>query len=378
MIEIIETKNEKKELKWRNLPKNVRQVGENRERGKIYIEDYVVTYLNRLAKPDQVYARGAILFGNTYDTEEGPAVFISGAVEAGNVELDMDETIFNELIWYELMEKGQKYFPDQEVAGWFLSRMGFSVEMNQKIVNTHLKNFPGNQKVLYMIDSLEKEDAMYLCENQQMKRQRGYYIYYEKNSAMQDYMLESENKTEKTSEEQVLRSDIRRDKKVINSYRRMNQYRKANKKQDLRIKTIRTACGILIFVMGIFIAQKLGSRFVNHDFGEYAIATFQVVKNVFDPKMEEEVLEVVQTGDEESTWEYTVEDLPSETSENVEETVSYPKPLYYIVKKGDTLAAISRKMYSSDRYTGQIAEANNLSDADEIYEGQKILIPSIE
>ena len=148
--------------------------------------------------------------------------------------------------------------------------------------------------------------------------------------------------------------------------------------ETLRIKTIRTACGILIFVMGIFIAQKLGSRFVNHDFGDYAIATFQVVKNVFDPKMEEEVLEEVQTGDEESTWEYTAGELPSETSEKVEETVSYPKPLYYIVKKGDTLAAISRKMYSSDRYTGQIAEANNLSDADEIYEGQKILIPSIE
>ncbi len=377
MIEVIETKKETKELTWRELPKNVRQIGENTERGKIYIEDYVVTYLNKLARPEQVYARGAILFGNTYNTEEGPVVFISGAVEAGNIELDMDETVFNEMIWFDLMEKGRKYFPDQEVAGWFLSRMGFSVEMNQKIVNTHLKNFSDNHKVLYMIDSLEKEDAMYLCENRQMKRQKGYYIYYEKNSAMQDYMLEGENRTEKKSEEHMLKSDIRRDKKVVNTYRRMSRYRRENKKQDSRIRAVRAACGVLIFVMGIFIAGKLGNRFVNNGFGEYAIATFQVVKNVFDPKVKEEVLEEIQTG-EESLWESTEEFLTTETTEEVKETVSNSKPFYYIVKKGDTLAAISRKMYSTDRYTGQIAAANNLSDANEIYEGQKILIPSVE
>ena len=185
MIEIIGKENKvEKEQKRRCLPKNVRQIGECVNKYKIYIEDYVVTYLNKMARPDQVYARGAILFGDIYETEEGPAVFINGAIEAGNLELDMDEVVFDENIWRELIEKGEKYFPGQEVAGWFLSRMGFSVEMNQKIINTHRKNFFGDYKVLYMIDSLEKEDAMYLFENQTMIRQKGYYIYYEKNSAM--------------------------------------------------------------------------------------------------------------------------------------------------------------------------------------------------
>ena len=113
------------------------------------------------------------MFGNLYETEEGKAVFISGAVEAENLELDLDETIFDEIIWGELIEKGKKYFPGQKVVGWFLSRIGFSVEVNQKIIDTHKRNFPGDYKALYMSDSLEKEDAMYLFENQQMKKQRG-------------------------------------------------------------------------------------------------------------------------------------------------------------------------------------------------------------
>ena len=382
MIEIIgmEKSGEGKK-EYRSLPKNVRQIGEGAVREKIYIEDYVVTYLNRMARPDQAYARGAILFGNVYDTEEGMAVFVSGAVEAGNLELDMDETVFNETVWYELIEKGEKYFPGQEVVGWFLSRIGFSVEINQKIIDTHINNFSGNYKVLYMIDSLEKEDAMYLCENRQMKRQRGYYIYYEKNSAMREYMLTSEKGTGVSSEERTGKTELRRDKKVINSYRRMNHYSRNNKKKELKIQAVRVACGVLIFVMGIYIAGRLGSRFANLGFEDYAVATFRAVKNVFGESEQEPADEQIKQGEQYVTENLTEQDITEtdngQTEESLE-TAVYQKPIYYIVQKGDTLAAISRKMYSSDRYTGQIAIANNLSNADQIYEGQKIIIPTVE
>lgn len=375
MIEIIGTKNsDEKELEWRSLPKNVRQIGEGRERRKIYMEDYVVTYLGKLAKPDQVYARGAILFGETFQTEEGPAIFISGAVEARNLELDMDETIFDEFIWEELLKKGKQYFPGKDVVGWFLSRIGFSVEMNQKIINTHLKNFPGEHKVLYMIDSLEKEDAMYLYENGQMRRQRGYFIYYEKNSAMQDYMLENDGEKRTASEETVQKSEVRRDRKIVNSYRKMSQYSRNNKKQSRKIQLIRAACVVLIFIMGAYIMGRLGSRFQTDGFQEYAVAAFQTVKNTFSGEKPSEVEEETHVGDS-----LTTEEKETETDmEATETTIKQPQPLYYTVQKGDTLAAISRKMYSTDQYASQIAEVNDISNVNEIYEGQKILIPSVK
>ena len=69
--------NEKGEVS-RNLPRNYRQIGEPGAK-KIYVEDYVYTYLNKLAQPENLYARGAILFGKMYKTTIGKCMFISGA-----------------------------------------------------------------------------------------------------------------------------------------------------------------------------------------------------------------------------------------------------------------------------------------------------------
>ena len=65
--------NEKGEVS-RNLPRNYRQIGEPGAK-KIYVEDYVYTYLNKLAQPENLYARGAILFGKMYKTTIGKCMF---------------------------------------------------------------------------------------------------------------------------------------------------------------------------------------------------------------------------------------------------------------------------------------------------------------
>lgn len=419
MIEIIGgKKGEKENFAWRELPKNLRQIGEPEEKKKIYLEDYVVTYLGRLSKPGQAYARGAILFGNLYQTEDGIAVFISGAIEAQNLELDMDDTIFNDGIWRELLEKGQKYFPKQKVMGWFLSRMGFSVEMNQKIINTHLKNFPGDHKVLYMIDSLEREDAIYICENNQMIRQKGYYIYYEKNQAMQEYMLSDQAVEKAWVEQENKHTEIRRDQKIVNGYRKRNQYSKKTKKQDMQLRIARMACGLMIILMSVYIYTQLSERhFPGGDWKEYVEETMGRVLGQRE-KVQEEILggaetststdtvknaekegdavdlteqkeeastkqsETVASGEKKADKEMedSGEKATRKETSDVEETVSSgisQKPLYYTVEKGDTLASISRKMYLSDKYTKQIAFANSLENENEIYEGQKILIPAI-
>lgn len=422
MIEIIGgQKGEQEPLVWRELPKNLRQIGETKEK-KIYMEDYVVTYLGRLSKPGQAYARGAILFGNLYQTEEGKAVFISGAMEAQNLELDMDETIFNEEIWRELLRQGEKYFPKQKVMGWFLSRIGFSVEMNQKIINTHLKNFPGNHKILYMIDSLEREDAIYICENNQMIRQNGYYIYYEKNPAMQEYMLSDQVAEKAWVEQENKNTEIRRDQKIVNGYRKRNHYSKKTKKQDVQLRVARTACGLMILLMSAYIYTQLGERhfpggnlkgYVEETMGRVlgqkekveeeilegteTVTTAEVSKNTVEGETQEgNVTNRTEQKEQEDASsqaeqkesqvssegaEETVEEAASTKQENsTEETLSAgisQKPLYYTVEKGDTLASISRKMYLSDKYTKQIAWANSLENENEIYEGQKILIPAL-
>ena len=52
--------------------------------------------------------------------------------------------------------------------------------------------------------------------------------------------------------------------------------------------------------------------------------------------------------------------------------------VYYTVKRGDTLAGISKNMYQSYNYIEMIAEANGIDNVDEIYPGQILEIPQIE
>ena len=168
MIEIIydSSKENESEKKIENiglkLPKNIRQIGSPSGNKRIYIEDYVITYLNYIARPGSTHARGAILLGEKKRSDVGDIIFISGAVDAQNLEFDMDECEFTQEIWADIYEQAKENFPDLNVMGWFLSRMGFSTALNEKIEKLHFDNFPGNDKVLYVTDSLESEDAFYM------------------------------------------------------------------------------------------------------------------------------------------------------------------------------------------------------------------------
>ena len=89
MIEIVYKENAKEAGSGRklDLPKNVRQIGEPEENRKIYIEDYVVTYLKKMAKEAALNSRAAILLGNSEWMDGIPYLFIRSAVALKNLEI---------------------------------------------------------------------------------------------------------------------------------------------------------------------------------------------------------------------------------------------------------------------------------------------------
>ena len=60
-------------------------------------------------------------------------------------------------------------------------------------------------------------------------------------------------------------------------------------------------------------------------------------------------------------------------------TRELPEPVFYTIKKGDTLWAIATEFYSDGSKYPLIVEANLevIKDADKIYPGQAIRIPSL-
>lgn len=400
MIEVIYEKEKEETAKSGWVPKNIRQIGNPEGEQKIYIEDYVISYINKIARPENIYSRGAILVGEAKSTKNGSAIFISGAIEASNLELDMDETVFNNEVWTQIYDTIKNFFPDLEVVGWFLSRLGFSTQINEKIQKTHIDNFSGKDKVLYVVDSLEKEDAFYLYDQGRLRKQTGYYIYYDRNENMQNYI-----QSRSEMEEKILNPIEAKDREVLTRVR--NQVTKAErrKKKNLMPQVVSFIFATGMLAIGITIMnnydkmrklemkleqlnltmnqgqqeENLTLNAGTHDSaylenGENISSSTEEMKDTGENSIENGNIAVME-GETENNLTESNETVLETNSEEVIETMSQN---YYYVEEGDTLLSISLKMYQSEAYVKDIKEANQLEDENYIKIGQKLILPSVQ
>ena len=366
MIEIVydkESSTEDNIFEGITLPKNIRQIGSPMGNRRIYIEDYVMTYLKQLANPNSTYARGAILVGECKKGKAGEIIFISGALAAQNLELDLEESSFDDQTWEIIYQEVKTYFPELYVVGWFLSRMGFSTEVNDMILKLHADNFPGDDKVLYIMDALDNEDAFYMLDQHYLCRQSGYYIYYARNEAMQNFMISSKGEEEPGREEEDFE-----DEKVIKNYRKIMEEKSRTARIEKMNKRLYALCACLvvaILAMGIAVfsnyrmLNKIEARLDQSEFFEFA--------------KEQPATEVIADVAKTEKTEKTTQEAINKVKNAVE---NYPR--YYTVQNGDTLSSISFKMYNSVGYVAELMEANGLAESDQIHEGDKIVIPSVQ
>lgn len=380
MIEIVYDKDDQTEdniFAGITLPKNIRQIGAPEGNRRIYIEDYVMTYLNQLANPNSTFARGAILVGESVKGESGEVVFVSGALAAQNLELDLEETTFDGETWSYIYQEVKTYFPDLEVVGWFLSRMGFSIEVNDMIVRLHMDNFAGPDKVLYIMDALEGEDAFYMMEGECLRRQSGYYIYYARNEAMQNFMIESKETPSEKEPDEV----EQKDEAVLRNYKKIMEERARNAKIERINHRLYVLCsGLTVAVLALGVAvfsnyqmlEMMETKLVASGIIAYEGSGQDTVDGNSPKDGQTENSSTVNS--EEKT-----ENGRTEMAESAQvRSVAANLPQYYVVQNGDTLSSISFKMYNSVGYVAELMEANGFGEADEIHEGDRILIPTVD
>ena len=117
---------------------------------KYILKIYVITFFKFFIHGQNTYVRGAILFGEKKQIGNDLVIFIRGAIEGQNLELDLDETVFDDEVWREIYQQKERLFSGLDVIGWALLRMGFSVRLNDKIKKTHFENFSRRRKsVIY-------------------------------------------------------------------------------------------------------------------------------------------------------------------------------------------------------------------------------------
>ena len=214
MIEVV-YKDENREVQKNegdfNLPRNIRQIGQIRGNYRIYMEDYVYTFLGRLsaaACKDEEKKGSLAVFTGEMQWEDGTGyLFIRGALLAKCQDLTPEHIDLSEEVWITIQDEQKQYFPEQDILGWYFTFPQMAVEITELLQKTHLQYF-GGEKVLMLAEPTEGEEAFFYYENGLMAKVKGYYIYYEKNAAMQEYMVQKNQIlkpefTEKCSDEAV-------------------------------------------------------------------------------------------------------------------------------------------------------------------------------
>ena len=103
------------------LPWIVRQIGNASGKDRIYIEDYVYTFLCSLAEDGETESQGnvAVLTGEIQWTTDMTCIYVKGALAADGMEATAEHIDFSEKIWQKIQDDKEQYFQEQEIVGWF-------------------------------------------------------------------------------------------------------------------------------------------------------------------------------------------------------------------------------------------------------------------
>ena len=361
-------------------PKNIKQIGEVSSDKKIYIEDYAFTYINSIAYNNPSDSQAGVLLGENQTDGDEKCVFIKGIIKAKlGTEVEEKGVYFNESVWNGIYSDVEKYFPDLSVVGWFAAIPEVTPERMMKLKKIHLDNFAGTMKTFYLIDTVEKEENFYLYENGELKKQKGYVCFYERNYEMQEYMLERrERKSSEDGPDKVMKSirNIIREKEELHE----------QKKNARFMYGVSTFMVIVILVIGI----NLMNNYQKMKKFDKSISSLMVQMSGNDTATQEEVVpvnkleggvyptEAETTSQTAGTGAVSTENVTVTAAQPAEEqtvaaTVNEVKT--YTVKAGDTIMGICKKYYGDTSKCNEVIAYNNIKDENFLYIGQQIKLP---
>ncbi|WP_312428505.1 LysM peptidoglycan-binding domain-containing protein [Lacrimispora sp.] len=398
------------------LPKNIRQIGERDQIVKLYMEDYVNTYLKRLYPAGGQELRVGLLLGGMEFNDGTPYIFIDGALEMEDVTEAGGRVVFSELSWKRAYRNMEQLFPKRSIQGWFLCGRPGDDLSPINYWKQHIQYFGGPNRLMYLSNGADGDEAVYITSEDGFYRLKGYSIYYERNQMMQDYM--------------VLRKDVKRietdtNDKVIEEFRkRMDEHKVEVTDRHQTVGLLRGMCmamsvvilagGIVMFnnyermrsmesviasaipakaeqiLIGKKGTEKGGngeSRVVVEEAEGGVYPTTAVSKETMSETMPEQsqaetqapskAAETMPQETPAATQAPTEQATQAATQAAVQETEAAANgtPRVHVVQEGETLYGICIAEYHTVNKLKEICELNGLDDENKIVAGQKLLLP---
>ena len=417
----------------RQIPKNVRQIGNVSDSPKIYVEDYVDTFFAQLSdkyRNDPQKPLGAFLIGDFQTYEGEDYVYIYGAIQMQELRVSGMEYLIDDETWKRAYEECKQFFEEGELIGWFVVRDDAEKAPGNSTVKLHKKSFPKKNTVFIICDPQEKEETYYVHKMNDLMEIGGHYTYYEKNPCMQDYMISSRKKNG------AVQTEVVEDKAAQNfrDLARKQGRRTRQKHQGNFVYAMSVGLVLVLVIMGVAMLNNFNKIRKAQNQIEEVAGTINTVKDSdnsgssnegndpnggqadentgaenenstagddadqgktdsaanknTDTEKSNSVSDKKAEGDDgtskngtDGTASANSSQAKNSQSDEVVEASAVPSSStngsdgVYVVEKGDTLAIISKKMYGDVTHIDAICRMNGLSNGNLIYIGQKLLLP---
>ena len=398
------------------LPKNITQIGIPDPNCKVYVEDYVISYIKQLNRHAGDKEMAVALYGSRKEEAGITYLFLYGACRLNF--LQRESRHLSQAVQQEAEQQRRRYFSQYAFLGYRL--------LNGDMV-----------------------EGFHICEQNVCRYIAGYAQFYEKNDTMLAFMLEDrkeEAKPEEVNQEKYDEVKKRQEERRIQSEeqsaqaglrrRRSETDAKAparNPNQAMRnMKFAAAAVFVLLCLAGVatlndgsqpgewqMAAGRLfqsateqqlpdreddagGSNQAGTIVAEDKLADAILQENMTDVSeevraaagnAERETASPAPTATASPTPEASQEPVPTPSAEPADsptpESAATPAPesaagptqepaaapVSYTIKRGDTLIGICIAKYGSDKKVAEICSFNGITDPDDIKVGQKILLP---
>lgn len=403
------------------LPKNITQIGETDKSCKVYMEDYVVSYMkqmNRFAEDKEI---AVALYGRKSTEQSLTYCFIYGACKL------------------DFLQKTVRHL---------------SQAQNQEMERLRKRYFPGCELIGYTILNGEMIEGIHIADPNGCRYVKGYACFYEKNDAMLAYMLDNRveekapeevplekyEEVKRRQEERKIEYDEQESKAPVSSQPKGERSVPEMERHMRGMRFAAASMFVLLCLVSVItlqtegLGQEVGNKVKNLFQGIGAqtpqeqdalqamsgdaintlVAEEQLAEAIrqenanqgagseliptqnnnvavsTQPPMPTEVPTPAPT--EAPTPEPTPVPTPMPTEAPTPIPTQEPAPVptteptaapvqsqkvynTYTIRSGDTLIGISMSLYGSEAYVKQICELNHISNADNIQIGQKILLP---
>lgn len=406
-------------------PKNFRQIGTPKGYQKIYIEDYVYTFLHPVMESAEE-TRICILVGSVKKDDHCHYIFVDGAMALPDIQFAGSIPLFSEKTRENICNLIRENFDGSYLVGWYLDVKGSLPRLTVDLEQIHRNFFGGRDKVFLLSDSLDREEKIFACDGNAIWQEDGYYIYYEKNLKMQEYMIRSRQHHQKAIEPEKVVDD------ALKSYRELVLQKENMHPHNWRLAWYTTGCLMLLLVC------VLGVNMLNNYQKMKKIESAITVMSNKSGKATESLTETETSGapvviesvqgniskqpstapaattpaaqqapvtaaqsEAQQPTPATQPDAqqPAQATQpaaqpSAQQPAAKTQPAapqasapvlseadtiklqgYYIVKKGESLAGISNKIYGTTNKMKAICQRNNIANSDQIYAGQKLMLP---